>query len=101
SPDIGNDDVVAQFHIMSQVTISENVIVRPDDGGFTIARSAMNGDILAKSIFVPNFGSSQSSFPFQVLSFQADAGEGKNFVAIAKLGMTVHNHMGVELAVVS
>src|SRR5438552_15382639 len=100
-PDIGNDDVVAQFHVMSQVTISEDVIVRSDDGCLTIASRAMNRDILSKSIFVANFGSGQSSFPLQVLSFQADAGEGKNFVAMAKLGMTIHNHVGMEMAVVS
>ena len=52
-------------------------------------------------LWLPISRAREAALPFQVLRFQADAGEGKNLVVLAQRGMAVNDDMGMEPAVLS
>jgi len=56
----------------------------------------MNGDILPKGIMVPDLGACHPAFPFQVLSFKADARERKKLIVAANDRVAINDHMRMK-----
>src|SRR5690242_7105870 len=83
---------------MSNVTIRKYVIVRSDDGNFSVARGAVDCYILAKSISTADFHTGHSSLPFQILSLKPDAGKRENLIVFTKRSVPVNHHVGMQVA---
>ena len=86
----GDDDVVSDLHVMSEVAVGKNVGVRTNHGGLAVAGSAMDGDALADGIVIADFGTGDASAPFEVLRLESDAGKGVDLVACPKAGVSVN-----------
>src|SRR5262249_56528883 len=52
--------------------------------------------VFPKGIKITNLRSGDSTLAFQVLSLEADAGEGKNLVAHPEAGVAVDNNVGMQ-----
>jgi hypothetical protein len=47
---------------------------------------------------VADHGAGETALPFQVLRFESNAREGKNFILPAQSGMALNDHMGMKPA---
>jgi hypothetical protein len=83
---------------MCDMAVSQDVVVRSNGSGFSIASGAMDRYILAKNIIVPNLGACQAALPFKVLGLEANAGKWKDFILLSKAGMAVNDNMGMKPA---
>ena len=81
--DVGHDDVVAERDVVRDVAVGQDVIVRADGRDFAVAGGAVDGDVFAKGVVVADLRARDAALPFQVLRFQADAGERENFILLA------------------
>ena len=97
--DVGHDHSIPHLNIMGNVGVSQDMVVVTDFGNFTIAGTAMDGDVFTESVEAAYFGSRDSAFPFQVLRFQADAGEGENLVAFTQGRAAINHDMGMKRAI--
>src|SRR5260221_14220278 len=77
---------------------SQQMIIRADAGRFAVTGGAIDGDIFTEGVAVANLGPSDAPLPFQVLSFEADAGEGKNLILLSQTRAAIDHHMGMEAA---
>src|SRR5580692_7852887 len=88
--------MVAKDAIMRDVAVCKDVVMRADTRHFAIAGGTVDGDVFAKSIMVADFRPRDAALPFQVLRFEADAGERKNFVYLPELCMAVNDDVRME-----
>ena len=50
--DIGHDDVIAEGHVVRDVAVREQIIMRADRGEFAVAGGAVDGDVFAEGVFI-------------------------------------------------
>ena len=92
------NDVIALNAIVGDMGVDQKKIVRTDDRGVPVVGGAMDGDIFAEDVVIPDAKPSRSAFPFQVLGFAAQTGEGENLVALAKDGMAADDDVTLQFA---
>jgi hypothetical protein len=83
---------------VSNVAVSQNVVVRADLRDFAVACRAIDRDAFAKGVVIADFGSRHATFPFQVLSLEANAGEWKEFVAATDSSVSIDDNMWMQSA---
>lgn len=96
--EVGHDDVVTETGVVSDVGVGEEVVVGAEAGDAAILGGAMDGDALAEGVVVADFDAGEAAGPFEVLGFEADGGEGVDFVFEAETGVAADNDMGMEAA---
>jgi hypothetical protein len=101
SRDIRHDHMISYSDVMRDVAVSQDLIARANDCDLTIRRRAVDRYVLAKRIEITDLSARDPAFPFQILSFQSNAREGKNFVAASKGGVAVNHNMRVQAATFS
>ena len=80
--------------------VGEEVVVRPDHGGF-FGGATVDSDILAEDVAVADDYAGGLASVFEVLRPLADGGEGIEFVVRADGGVAVDDDMAVEIAAVA
>ena len=63
-PVVGHDYVVAQLDIVCDVAVGEDVIVGADHRRLAVASAAVDGDVFAEGIAVPDARPRGTAFPF-------------------------------------
>src|SRR5205807_334504 len=95
---VRHDHVIANRHIVSDVRVSENMVLIAHLRHFALGGGAVYGHTFAESVFVANFCPGNSPLPFQVLGLQTDAGERKDLVPLSQPGVSIDDDMGMKLA---
>src|SRR5439155_16756301 len=98
SSDIGHDDVVTKSHVMRDVGVSEDVIVRTDCRTLAISGGAVDRDVLAESVAIADPRPRNPPLPLQILRFEANAGEWKDLIVATEGDVAINNDVRVKLA---
>lgn len=93
---VGHDDVVADLHVMGEVGVGEEMVVRPNDGGLAVRRGSVDGAVLAEHVVIADAHLGGASAILEVLGPAADAGEGKHLVVGAEDGVPFDDDVGME-----
>jgi hypothetical protein len=93
--------VISDNAIVSNMTVAQNVIVRSKPRHFPVASGAVDTDVFANRVIVANFRPGNTTHPFQVLGFKADADVRKKFVFLSNFGVAINDNMRMELALSS
>src|SRR6185503_3570284 len=93
--------MVSERDVMGQVAISEDVVVRSDDGRFAVTGGAMDRDVFAESVVIADLSARHAAIPFQILGLEANARKRENLVAFTERCQPVDNHMRVKPALVA
>ena len=67
--DIGHDDVIAQLHIVGNVDVCEQVIVRTDTSGIPFSCRTVNRHMLTDGIPVSDPGMGYPALPLQIRKY--------------------------------
>ena len=90
--------MVAQPHVMRDMRVGENVIVRPHRRHLPVARRAVNGHVFAERVVIAYLRPRQATLPFQVLGLESDAGERKDVIAFPQPRVAINHHVRVKAA---
>ena len=93
---IGHDDVIAEPHVVCDVGVSQDMVVRADSRGLAISGSAVDRHVLPKGVAIGDLGAGEAAFPLQVLRLQPDAGERENLILAAQHRMPIDDHVRVQ-----
>ena len=93
-------------HVARRHETPRNLVEQAHDRAATgragvLAVGAVDGDAFAEDVVVADLKAGDAAFPFQVLGFETEGGEGKNFVAVAELGVAVNDHVRMQFALVA
>jgi len=89
----GDNNPIAQNHVVTDVTAGQDVVVGADDGGLAIAGGTVNRHAFTDGIVIPDLGARHPALPFQVLRLEPDAGKGENLVALAQPCVAVDHYV--------
>ena len=98
---VGEDDVIAQLAVVSDVRVAEEESVGADAGGGLRNGAAVHGGVFTEHIVVADLEVGRLAGILQVLGLAADAREGKELIALAEGGRAFEHHIGVEHAVIT
>ena len=97
--DVRHDYPVAQLTVVGDMAIGEDGVVAANHRGITVTRGAVHGHVFSEGVAMADAGPGGTAFPFQVLRFQTDGGEGIDFVFVSEFRVAVENDVGMEFAV--
>jgi hypothetical protein len=93
---VGQDDVIAQDTIMSDMTIDHEEIMIPNQGAApALDGSAVHRDVFSEYVAVPDNQFGMFSFVFEILRWKTDGGIRKKLATVADLCATLDHNMGV------
>lgn len=84
---------------MGDVRASENVVVRTDHSGLTIAGGTVDFNVFTNRVVVANARPGHSALPFQVLGANADGREWKHLVGHPHDRVAINDNVRVNLVV--
>ena len=98
---VGEDAVVAYDAVVSDVRVSEKVVVAADCGWRVGRCRAVDGAALAEGIAITYFEKCWLGFVFQILGALADGGEREERVVVANAGRAFDDDVRLKLAAVA
>jgi hypothetical protein len=99
---VGQDDIISNLAVMSDVNVRHQKIVIADSGvSAATLRTSMNVDVFTKDIVITDREKRFFTLEFQVLWLQTDRSERKEVVVLTNYGRPLNDDVRIEAAPVS
>src|ERR1039458_448423 len=96
---IRHDDVIAQPHVMRDVSVGEDMIVRPYHRYLAIARGTVDSHAFAEGVVLTYLCSRHAALPFQILGLEPNASERIDDIPLPQPRVAIDYHVRMQPAI--